>query len=62
MPLSPSLPLAGHVSVLPHSRCRDMGGFAIWCRKVKVPKPVPKPRGLSRDLQGLSLDTPSQPR
>uniref|UniRef100_A0A2K6MNU8 Multivesicular body subunit 12A n=1 Tax=Rhinopithecus bieti TaxID=61621 RepID=A0A2K6MNU8_RHIBE len=40
---------------------RDMGGFAIWCKKAKAPRPVPKPRGLSRDMQGLSLDAASQP-
>ncbi|KAF6095572.1 multivesicular body subunit 12A [Phyllostomus discolor] len=38
-----------------------MGGFAIWCKKAKAPRPVPKPRGLSRDMQGLSLDPPAQP-
>lgn len=38
-----------------------MGGFAIWCKKAKAPRPVPKPRGLSRDMQGLSLDAASQP-
>nr|KAF6349455.1 multivesicular body subunit 12A [Myotis myotis] len=38
-----------------------MGGFAIWCKKAKAPRPVPKPRALSRDMQGLSLDQPSQP-
>lgn len=54
--------LSGKTKTVPgYLRVGDMGGFAIWCRKVKVPKPVPKPRGLSRDLQGLSLDAPSQP-
>uniref|UniRef100_A0A9L0T5W5 Multivesicular body subunit 12A n=1 Tax=Equus caballus TaxID=9796 RepID=A0A9L0T5W5_HORSE len=40
----------------------DMGGFAIWCKKAKVPRPVPKPRALSQDMRGLSLDPPGQPR
>lgn len=39
-----------------------MGGFAIWCKKAKVPRPVPKPRALSQDMRGLSLDPPGQPR
>ncbi|XP_060038390.1 multivesicular body subunit 12A [Erinaceus europaeus] len=43
-------------------RVGDMGGFAIWCRKSKAPRPVPKPRGLARDLQGLCLDAPSKAR
>lgn len=46
--------------LLPHSR--DMGGFAIWCKKSKAPRPVPKPRTLSQDMRGLSLDPPRQPR
>ncbi|XP_014590253.1 multivesicular body subunit 12A isoform X2 [Equus przewalskii] len=41
---------------------QDMGGFAIWCKKAKVPRPVPKPRALSQDMRGLSLDPPGQPR
>uniref|UniRef100_A0A667G1L8 Multivesicular body subunit 12A n=1 Tax=Lynx canadensis TaxID=61383 RepID=A0A667G1L8_LYNCA len=40
---------------------QDMGGFAIWCKKAKAPRPVPKPRALSRDMRGLSLDPPAQP-
>lgn len=41
---------------------RDMGGFAIWCKKAKAPRPVPKPRALSQDMRGLSLDPHAQPR
>lgn len=41
---------------------RDMGGFAIWCKKAKAPRPVPKPRSLSKEVRGLSLDATSQPR
>ncbi|XP_060238014.1 multivesicular body subunit 12A isoform X2 [Meriones unguiculatus] len=39
----------------------DMGGFAIWCKKSKAPRPVPKPRTLSQDMRGLSLDPPREP-
>lgn len=52
----------GQTTPLAPSPSRDMGGFAIWCKKAKAPRPVPKPRALSRDMQSLSLDQPSQPR
>ncbi|KAK1342525.1 hypothetical protein QTO34_015290 [Cnephaeus nilssonii] len=55
--------LSGKTKTVPgYLRIGDMGGFAIWCKKAKAPRPVPKPRALSRDMQGLSLDQPSQPR
>ncbi|KAF6095573.1 multivesicular body subunit 12A [Phyllostomus discolor] len=54
--------LSGKTKTVPgYLRVGDMGGFAIWCKKAKAPRPVPKPRGLSRDMQGLSLDPPAQP-
>lgn len=54
--------LSGKTKSVPgYLRVGDMGGFAVWCKKAKVPRPVPKPRGLSRDLQGLSLEARSQP-
>ncbi|KAL4663480.1 multivesicular body subunit 12A isoform X1 [Macaca nemestrina] len=54
--------LSGKTKTVPgYLRIGDMGGFAIWCKKAKAPRPVPKPRGLSRDMQGLSLDAASQP-
>ncbi|XP_042527164.1 LOW QUALITY PROTEIN: multivesicular body subunit 12A [Dipodomys spectabilis] len=54
--------LSGKTKTVPgYLRVGDMGGFAIWCRKAKAPRPVPKPRALSRDLQGLSLDPAGQP-
>lgn len=59
--LSPGSAL-GQNTPPPPSPSRDMGGFAIWCKKAKAPRPVPKPRALSRDMQGLSLDQPSQLR
>lgn len=40
---------------------RDIGGFAIWCKKSKAPRPVPKPRTLNQDMRGLSLDPPKEP-
>ncbi|KAK2490436.1 hypothetical protein MC885_004851 [Smutsia gigantea] len=52
--------LSGKTKVVPgYLRVGDMGGFAIWCRKAKAPRPVPKPRALSRDMRGLSLDPPA---
>ncbi|KAM6217624.1 multivesicular body subunit 12A [Rhynchocyon petersi] len=54
--------LSGKTKTVPgYLRVGDMGGFAIWCKKAKAPRPVPKPRGLNRDMQGLSLDPPGQP-
>ncbi|EHB05370.1 Long-chain fatty acid transport protein 1 [Heterocephalus glaber] len=54
--------LSGKTKTVPgYLRVGDMGGFAIWCKKHKVPRPVPTPRGLSRDVRGLSLDMASQP-
>uniref|UniRef100_A0A8C9B4J5 Multivesicular body subunit 12A n=1 Tax=Prolemur simus TaxID=1328070 RepID=A0A8C9B4J5_PROSS len=54
--------LSGKTKTVPgYLRVGDMGGFAIWCKKAKAPRPVPKPRGLSQDMRGLSLDPPSQP-
>ncbi|XP_045409069.1 multivesicular body subunit 12A isoform X3 [Lemur catta] len=54
--------LSGKTKTVPgYLRVGDIGGFAIWCKKAKAPRPVPKPRGLSRDMRGLSLDPPSQP-
>uniref|UniRef100_A0A8C9PKP9 Multivesicular body subunit 12A n=1 Tax=Spermophilus dauricus TaxID=99837 RepID=A0A8C9PKP9_SPEDA len=54
--------LSGKTKTVPgYLRVGDMGGFAIWCKKAKAPKPMPKPRGLSREMRGLSLDPPSQP-
>ncbi|KAM5238172.1 multivesicular body subunit 12A [Ctenodactylus gundi] len=54
--------LSGKAKTVPgYLRVGDMGGFAIWCKKAKAPRPVPKPRALSRDLRGLSLDSSSQP-
>lgn len=52
--------LSGKTKMVPgYLRVGDMGGFAIWCRKAKAPRPVPKPRALSRDMRGLSLDPPA---
>uniref|UniRef100_A0A287AP77 Multivesicular body subunit 12A n=1 Tax=Sus scrofa TaxID=9823 RepID=A0A287AP77_PIG len=54
--------LSGKTKTVPgYLRVGDMGGFAIWCKKAKAPRPVPKPRALSRDMRDLSLDQPSQP-
>ncbi|XP_058419666.1 multivesicular body subunit 12A isoform X2 [Diceros bicornis minor] len=54
--------LSGKTKTVPgYLRAGDMGGFAIWCKKAKAPRPVPKPRALSRDMRGLSLDLPGQP-
>ncbi|XP_004688688.1 PREDICTED: multivesicular body subunit 12A [Condylura cristata] len=54
--------LSGKTKTVPgYLRVGDIGGFAIWCKKAKAPKPVPKPRALTRDMRGLSLDPPDQP-
>ncbi|KAM5145280.1 multivesicular body subunit 12A [Mantella aurantiaca] len=48
-------------------RIGDMSGLALWCRKVPVtapkPTPTPKPRNITTDMRGLSLDNirPAQP-
>ncbi|KAF3829290.1 hypothetical protein GH733_003554 [Mirounga leonina] len=54
--------LSGKTKTVPgYLRVGDMGGFAIWCKKAKAPRPVPKPRALSQDMRGLSLDPHAQP-
>ncbi|XP_066126288.1 multivesicular body subunit 12A isoform X1 [Saccopteryx bilineata] len=54
--------LSGKTKTVPgYLRVGDMGGFAIWCKKAKVPRPVPKLRALSQDMKSLSLDPPGQP-
>uniref|UniRef100_A0A8C6WDD8 Multivesicular body subunit 12A n=1 Tax=Nannospalax galili TaxID=1026970 RepID=A0A8C6WDD8_NANGA len=55
------LKLSGKTKTVPgYLRVGDMGGFAIWYKKAKAPRPVPKPRTLSQDMRGLSLDPPSK--
>ncbi|XP_069087868.1 multivesicular body subunit 12A [Pleurodeles waltl] len=55
-------------SVPQFMRVGDINGFVIWCKKdkVAVPKPLPKPRSVSLDMRGLSLEgsdsTGTQPR
>lgn len=41
----------------------DIHGYVLWCRKGFFSSPVPqaKPRSVSLDLRGLSLDQPSAP-
>ncbi|XP_028640622.1 multivesicular body subunit 12A isoform X3 [Grammomys surdaster] len=54
--------LSGKTKTVPgYLRVGDIGGFAIWCKKSKAPRPVPKPRTLSQDIRGLSLDPPKEP-
>ncbi|KAG8517324.1 Multivesicular body subunit 12A [Galemys pyrenaicus] len=54
--------LSGKNKTVPgYLRVGDMGGYSIWCKKAKAPRPVPKSRALSKDMRGLSLDPPSQP-
>ncbi|XP_058148757.1 multivesicular body subunit 12A isoform X2 [Dasypus novemcinctus] len=55
--------LSGKTKTVPgYLRVGDIGGVSIWCRKAQVPRPTPKPQGLSGDLRGLSLGPPDQPR
>lgn len=37
---------------------RDIHGYVLWCRKGHFSSPMPqaKPRRISLDIQGLSLD------
>lgn len=54
--------LSGKTKTVPgYLRVGDIGGFAIWCKKSKAPKLVPKPGTLSQDMRGLSLDIPKEP-
>ncbi|EDL90782.1 similar to RIKEN cDNA 1110012M11, isoform CRA_d, partial [Rattus norvegicus] len=54
--------LSGKTKTVPgYLRVGDIGGFAIWCKKSKAPKLVPKPGTLSQDMRGLSLDQPKEP-
>ncbi|XP_033615259.1 multivesicular body subunit 12A, partial [Fukomys damarensis] len=47
--------LSGKTKTVPgYLRVGDMGGFAIWCKKAQAPRPVPKPRGLSRQEWGTA--------
>uniref|UniRef100_A0A7N4PTL1 Multivesicular body subunit 12A n=1 Tax=Sarcophilus harrisii TaxID=9305 RepID=A0A7N4PTL1_SARHA len=54
--------LSGKSKVVPgYIRVGEIGGFAVWCKKGKVskPKPLPKPRSISLEMRGLSLDKSS---
>ncbi|XP_007488654.1 multivesicular body subunit 12A [Monodelphis domestica] len=54
--------LSGKNKVVPgYIRVGEIGGFAVWCKKGKVskPKPLPKPRSISLEMKGLSLDRSS---
>ncbi|XP_075758592.1 multivesicular body subunit 12A isoform X1 [Pelodiscus sinensis] len=37
----------------------EISSFAVWCKKGQLlkPKPLPKPRGISLEMKGLSLET-----
>lgn len=43
---------------------RDIHGYVLWCRKGYFSSPAPqaKPRSVSLDLRGLSLEQPSAPQ
>ncbi|XP_066563883.1 multivesicular body subunit 12A isoform X2 [Amia ocellicauda] len=50
--------------VLPHYTCLgDMHGFVVWCKKSPFSHPAPqaKPRNLSLDMKGLSLEQQPPP-
>lgn len=54
--------LSGKTKTVPgYHRAGDIGGFAIWYKKAKAPRPVPKPRSLNKEMRDLSLDTPGSP-
>ncbi|XP_030053427.1 multivesicular body subunit 12A [Microcaecilia unicolor] len=43
-----------------YERIGEIGGFCIWCKKGKISEPKPKPRNLSMEMRGLSLDSTNQ--
>ncbi|KAM3622803.1 uncharacterized protein V6R79_003351 [Siganus canaliculatus] len=47
-----------------HTYVGDIHGYVLWCRKGYFSSPMPqaKPRSVSLDLRGLSLDQPSAPQ
>ncbi|XP_043859060.1 multivesicular body subunit 12A [Dromiciops gliroides] len=52
--------LSGKSRVVPgYMRIGEIGGFALWCKKGKISKPLPKPRSISLEMRGLSLDKSS---
>lgn len=45
--------------IVPSYTCiGELSGFVIWCRKGRIakPKPLPKPRSMSKVMQSLSLE------
>nr|XP_033772156.1 multivesicular body subunit 12A [Geotrypetes seraphini]XP_033772157.1 multivesicular body subunit 12A [Geotrypetes seraphini]XP_033772158.1 multivesicular body subunit 12A [Geotrypetes seraphini] len=56
--------LCGKSKQILHSYVRvgEVGGLYLWCKKgkISVPKPLPKPRNLSMEMRGLSLDSTNQ--
>uniref|UniRef100_A0A3Q3XBV1 Multivesicular body subunit 12A n=1 Tax=Mola mola TaxID=94237 RepID=A0A3Q3XBV1_MOLML len=47
-----------------HTYVGDIHGYVLWCRKGYFSSPAPqaKPRSVSLDLRGLSLEQPSAPQ
>ncbi|XP_074836441.1 multivesicular body subunit 12A isoform X2 [Carettochelys insculpta] len=52
--------LSGKSKVVPcYMKIGEISSFAVWCKKGQLvkPKPLPKPRGISLEMKGLSLET-----
>ncbi|XP_067416764.1 multivesicular body subunit 12A isoform X2 [Emydura macquarii macquarii] len=52
--------LSGKSRVVPcYMKIGDISSFAVWCKKGQVlkPKPLPKPRNISLEMKGLTLET-----
>ncbi|XP_058023267.1 multivesicular body subunit 12A isoform X2 [Ahaetulla prasina] len=55
--------LSSKSKVIPnYIRIGEISGFALWCKKeyINKPKPLPKPRSLSLEMNQLSLETAKQ--
>ncbi|XP_015744892.1 multivesicular body subunit 12A [Python bivittatus] len=56
--------LSSKSKVVPnYMRIGEMSGFALWCKKEHIhkPKPLPKPRSFSLDMNQLSLENVDAP-
>uniref|UniRef100_A0A8C8SAX3 Multivesicular body subunit 12A n=1 Tax=Pelusios castaneus TaxID=367368 RepID=A0A8C8SAX3_9SAUR len=52
--------LSGKSKVVPgYMKIGEISSFALWCKKGQVlrPKPLPKPRKISLEMKGLTLET-----
>ncbi|KAM3844079.1 multivesicular body subunit 12A [Vipera latastei] len=55
-----AITLSSKSKVIPnYIRVGEISGFALWCKKeyINKPKPLPKPRSISLEMNQLSLET-----